>query len=89
MKKTALQTLIEKLDKRVGLFKQNYDDMTLSERGAYYAYLNIKNEATELLAKEREDIVEAFNGGGYFVIAISDSVLEVNEGAHEYFTETF
>ena len=80
MKKTALHTLIEKLE----LLKDS-QEYSLVSNGIELSI----TQATELLAKEREDIVEAFNGGGYFVIAISDSVLEINEGAHEYLTETF
>jgi hypothetical protein len=55
-KNTALTELKNKIKKRMDLYPNNPN---LSERGAYDAYLNCLLWTTELLTKEREDIIDA------------------------------
>lgn len=57
---TPLQEFCERLKKRLSLFP---NDMPPSGRGAYDAYLNCLNHATELLQRERNEIELAYNQG--------------------------
>jgi hypothetical protein len=71
--KTALKQLIERIEKQMSAIP---DDANLTERALYDSYFNCKNWATELLEKEKEQIINAHIKGQ-------------SEKAEQYYNQTY
>jgi hypothetical protein len=77
--KTAIKQLIERIEKQMSAIP-NHPNLT--ERALYDSYLNCKNWATELLDKEKEQIINAHIEGQPLYSCQS-------EKAEQYYKQTY
>jgi hypothetical protein len=77
MKTTAIQEAIQEIDAKLNI-ANDYDDLSLYQRGLVDAYINVKKLLESKLEKERNDILE-FASDYYY----SDLL------TNELFTKTF
>jgi len=97
MNKTAMQTLIDKLDKILDSFPDE-DNLPLSIRGQINAYINCKNLANEFLELEKQQIIDAYWAGingtmnDYSEAQLEERVIKgikIAEEAEQYYNETY
>jgi len=89
--KTALKQLIERIEKQMSAIP---NDPNLTERALYDSYLNCKNWATELLDKEKEQIIDFHvmlmkNGLEQEGNAIEWNYNELKEEASKFYKQTY
>jgi len=93
MKQTALQQLIERLEKRFEQDKAIYENLQQQEdtnlrqlekaKGKWYSSRDAWKTACEFLEIEKQDIIEAYGQGG------DDRQMSHTVDAEQYYTQTF